>query len=194
MDRKILQRTALTARQAEVLEALRRLTREGCGLPPTRLELARALFPGRKVRASATDYHLNALAVRGLIEIVPNVARGLKIVDPDSVALYIAPARIHPDEALRTPDRLAGQVPKLLIPKADPPADYLITLTDAMRGAHAVLTNTTAAAIRCESEPQTGSLVLTRARGRLVCRRLEECRTPATIDGVVVGTVLTIRL
>lgn len=67
----------LTARQAEILEMIRGYVAE-TGRPPSRPELARMLG------ISSTNgifKHLDALARKGAIELVPNAARGIRILD-----------------------------------------------------------------------------------------------------------------
>lgn len=67
----------LTARQAEILEIIRVYVAE-TGRPPSRPELARMLGISS---TNAIFKHLDALARKGAIELVPNAARGIRILE-----------------------------------------------------------------------------------------------------------------
>lgn len=67
----------LTVRQQQILDWIRSFV-ESSGMPPTRAEIAIGL--GFSTPSSAED-HLQALAKKGAIEIVPGAARGLRLKD-----------------------------------------------------------------------------------------------------------------
>src|SRR6267143_1192534 len=67
----------LTPRQRQILDWIRGFM-EARGMPPTRAEIATGL--GFSTPSSAED-HLQALAKKGAIEIVPGAARGLRLKD-----------------------------------------------------------------------------------------------------------------
>jgi repressor LexA len=67
----------LTPRQAEVL-GLIRASLVDAGRPPTRAEIARTL--GFR-SANAAEEHLQALARKGVIELVPGASRGIRLKD-----------------------------------------------------------------------------------------------------------------
>ena len=69
--------TQLTARQQQILDLIRDSLEE-TGYPPTRAEIAMRL--GFKSPNAAED-HLKALAKKGVIEMIPGAARGIRIVD-----------------------------------------------------------------------------------------------------------------
>lgn len=72
----------LTPRQSEILELIQEVIEER-GAPPTRAEIARAL--GFK-SANAAETHLRALAKKGMIELLPGAARGIRLTeDPPSL-------------------------------------------------------------------------------------------------------------
>jgi repressor LexA len=72
----------LSPKQLEVLAFIRRFMDRG-GLPPTRGEIALGL--GLKNR-QGIDQHLRALATKGAIELVPGIARGIRLrEEPASV-------------------------------------------------------------------------------------------------------------
>jgi repressor LexA len=66
---------SLTARQAEILDFIRRTLTER-GAPPTREEIARA-FGFRSLNAA--EQHLQALQKKGLIELVAGTSRGIRL-------------------------------------------------------------------------------------------------------------------
>ncbi len=67
--------TALTARQQQILELIRRHVRQS-GFPPTRAEIA-AELGFRSVNAA--EDHLQALAKKGAIELTPGASRGIRL-------------------------------------------------------------------------------------------------------------------
>ncbi len=69
----------LTPRQKEVLKLIRRELRT-TGLPPTRVEIARAL--GFR-SSNAAEEHLRALARKGAIELLKNTSRGIRLIEPE---------------------------------------------------------------------------------------------------------------
>jgi repressor LexA len=73
----------LTARQRQILDWIRSFV-DSSGMPPTRAEIAAGL--GFSTPSSAED-HLQALAKKGAIEIVPGAARGLRLKDVPGVPI-----------------------------------------------------------------------------------------------------------
>lgn len=76
-------RAALTARQQQILDWIRGYL-EATGMPPTRAEIAGGL--GFSTPSSAED-HLQALARKGAIEILPGASRGLRLKELPGVPL-----------------------------------------------------------------------------------------------------------
>lgn len=68
----------LTERQQQILELVQDVI-DATGMPPTRVEIARKL--GFK-SANAAEDHLRALARKGMIELLPGAARGIRLTDP----------------------------------------------------------------------------------------------------------------
>jgi repressor LexA len=66
----------LTAKQLEVLEFIQRFMAKD-GLPPTRGEIAQGL--GLRNR-QGIDQHLRALAGKGVIELIPGISRGIRLL------------------------------------------------------------------------------------------------------------------
>ena len=69
----------LTPRQAEILELIKD-NLQATGMPPTRAEIASRL--GFR-SANAAEEHLKALAKKGVIEIMPGMSRGIRLVAED---------------------------------------------------------------------------------------------------------------
>jgi repressor LexA len=67
----------LTARQAEILEIIRDHVAQA-GMPPSRPELAKMLGIAS---TNGVFKHLEALARKGAIELVPNAARGIRVLE-----------------------------------------------------------------------------------------------------------------
>jgi repressor LexA len=67
----------LTARQAQVLDVIRRYV-DDTGFPPTRADIAREL--GFR-SANAAEEHLKALARKGAIEMIAGASRGIRLPD-----------------------------------------------------------------------------------------------------------------
>lgn len=119
----------LTPRQTEILAFIRAaLTTRG--VPPTRAEIGRH-FGFRSPKAA--EDHLRALARRGVIELMPGVSRGIRVLDA------AAPAN---DDAARLPliGRVAAGAPVLAVEHVEnhyaidprlfrPRADYLLRVT-----------------------------------------------------------------
>lgn len=66
----------LTERQQEVLRAIVAFM-ENAGYPPTRADIQRAF---KFKSQNAVTEHLNALVRKGAIEVVPGVARGIRVL------------------------------------------------------------------------------------------------------------------
>ncbi len=73
----------LTARQQQILDWIRSFI-ESRGMPPTRAEIATGL--GFSTASSAED-HLQALAKKGVLELVPGASRGLRLKDRPGVPI-----------------------------------------------------------------------------------------------------------
>lgn len=75
-ERKHVKGDELTDRQSKALDIVRQHVR--CrGVPPSRTELAREMD---LAHPSAVDGHLNALAKKGWIELIPSVERGIRLL------------------------------------------------------------------------------------------------------------------
>jgi repressor LexA len=105
----------LTARQAEILQAIREHVAE-TGVPPSRPELARALGISS---TNGVFKHLDALARKGAIELIPNAARGIRVVEEQGLPLIGKVAAGSPMLAI---ENMLGRYPvdpSLFTPRAD---------------------------------------------------------------------------
>jgi repressor LexA len=103
----------LTSRQQEVFDLIQEVMEES-GLPPTRAEIAGRL--GFR-SANAAEDHLRALARKGMIELLPGAARGIRITDPPGlpvVGRVAAGSPLLAQEHIETRYRLD---PRLFRPK-----------------------------------------------------------------------------
>ena len=108
----------LTDRQAEILEVIRRHIAE-TGWPPSRPELAKHLGIAS---TNGVFKHLAALARKGAIELVPNAARGIRIIAESGLALVGKVAAGSPVLAI---ENVLGRYP--IDPSLfNPRADYLL--------------------------------------------------------------------
>ncbi len=108
----------LTPRQAEILEIIRTYVAE-TGRPPSRPELARRLGIAS---TNGVFKHLDALARKGAIELVPNAARGIRILAQAGLPLVGHVAAGSPMLAL---ENMLGRYP--VDPSLfNPRADYLL--------------------------------------------------------------------
>jgi repressor LexA len=107
--------SSLTPRQAEILEAIRQQIAE-TGVPPSRPELAKALGI---TSTNGVFKHLDALAKKGAIELIPNSARGIRVMDEGGLPLVGKVAAGSPMLAL---ENMLGRYPvdpSLFTPRAD---------------------------------------------------------------------------
>lgn len=105
----------LTPRQAEILETIRGYVAEH-GMPPSRPELARMLGIAS---TNAVFKHLDALARKGALELVPNAARGIRLKESAGLPLVGRVAAGSPILAL---ENMLGRYPvdpNLFKPRAD---------------------------------------------------------------------------
>lgn len=164
-----------TDRQRQILAYLRARLEHGEGAP-TLAEIAQS-FGFRQPRAARK--HLEALAAQGLIELVPGVARGIRLPRR-------APAgRSRASETLRVPllGRVAAGAPigadagverELTLDAAlfRTPPDYLLrVIGDSMQGDG--ILDGDLIAVRRVVEAQHGDTVVARLDGELTVKRLE---------------------
>ena len=160
----------LTDKQRRVLEAVRTAVRD-TGLPPTRTELARAL--GLE-HTTAVNGHLQALARKGWVELLPSVERGILL---RREGMPILDAEHLPAVAAATPGVVeeCRDLPRLndldsVLGQFDARPDFLVRVEgDALDKAGFATGDIVA--IHRQSEARDGDVVLARIADEVTLRR-----------------------
>jgi repressor LexA len=153
----------LTARQQQILDWIRTHI-DVHGMPPTRAEIAKGL--GFSTPSSAED-HLQALARKGALEILPGASRGLKLRDLPGVPLQgTLPlvGRVAAGSPILAAEHIEGRYrvdPELFAPRAD----YLLRVRGASMRDAGILEGDLLAVHRT-GEARSGQIVVARIAGR----------------------------
>ena len=152
----------LTARQRQILDWIRGFL-ETTGMPPTRAEIAAGL--GFSTPSSAED-HLQALARKGAIEMLPGASRGLRLKDRPGVPMQGALPLVG-RVAAGNPILATGNIeahyrvdPALFTPRAD----YLLRVRGQSMQDAGILDGDLLA-VHCASEARNGQIVVARIGG-----------------------------
>lgn len=152
----------LTARQQQILDWIRSYI-ETRGMPPTRAEIAAGL--GFSAASSAED-HLQALAKKGVLELLPGASRGLRLKDLPGVPVQ---------GTLPLVGRVAAGVPLLAVENVEtryrvdaalfsPRADYLLRVRGTSMKDAGILDGDLLAVHRT-GEARSGQIVVARLSG-----------------------------
>ena len=152
----------LTARQQQILDWIRSFI-ETRGMPPTRAEIAAGL--GFAAASSAED-HLQALAKKGALELVPGASRGLRLKDIPGVPVQ---------GTLPLVGRVAAGSPLLAVENVEshcrvdaalfaPRADYLLRVR-GMSMKDAGILDGDLLAVHRTAEARSGQIVVARLSG-----------------------------
>ena len=162
----------LTEKQRRVLEAVRTAVRE-TGLPPTRTELAKAL---NLEHTTAVNGHLQALARKGWVELLPSVERGILL---RREGMPILDAEHLPAVAAGSPSVIeeCRDLPRLhdlesVLSQFESRPDYLVRVEgDSLDkiGFH----SGDIVAVRRQPEARNGDIVLARIEGEVTLKRYE---------------------
>jgi repressor LexA len=153
--------SALTPRQQQILDWIRGYL-ESTGMPPTRAEMATGL--GFSTPSSAED-HLQALARKGAIEMVPGASRGLRLKDQGGPLQGTLPlvGRVAAGQPILASENIEGRYrvdPALFSPRAD----YLLRVRgESMKDAG--ILDGDLIAVRRTSEARNGQIVVARLTG-----------------------------
>lgn len=172
----------LTARQAEILDFVRRTLVES-GAPPTREEIAGA-FGFRSLNAA--EQHLQALQKKGLIELVPGTSRGIRLkgaVTETVRALKEAAQELGLPAGLPLIGKVAAGSPILAQenvirrPAVDPllfkpRADYLLEVR-GMSMRDAGILDGDWLAVHKQAQAQSGQIVVARLGDEVTVKRLK---------------------
>jgi len=152
----------LTSRQRQILDWIRAYL-ETTGMPPTRAEIATGL--GFSTPSSAED-HLQALARKGAIEMIPGASRGLRLKEwpgvpiQGTLPLVGRVAAGHPILAVENIETRYRVDPVLFSPRAD----YLLRVRgESMRDAG--LLDGDLLAVHRTQEARNGQIVVARLGG-----------------------------
>lgn len=153
----------LTARQSEILAFIRdHLAREG--RPPTRPELARAFDLNS---TNGVQKHLLALAAKGAIALVPNAARGIRLLEEAGLPLV---GRVAAGSPVLAIENVLGRYPvdpSLFRPRAD----YLLQVRGLSMRDEGILDGDWLVVHRT-SEAKSGQLVVARLGNDVTVKRL----------------------
>jgi repressor LexA len=159
----------LTPRQQQILDWIRGFI-ETRGMPPTRVEIAAGL--GFSTPSSAED-HLQALAKKGVIELVPGASRGLRIKEIPGVPVQ-GTLPLVGRVAAGSPILAAEQVeahfrvdPELFAPRAD----YLLRVRGSSMQDVGILDGDLLA-VHQTSDARSGQIVVARLNDEVTVKRL----------------------
>lgn len=197
----------LTGRQQEILELIRRHLAK-TGLPPTRAEIARTL--GFR-SPNAAEEHLQALARKGAIELVPGASRGIRLPhDDDEQQGLPVVGRVAAGHPILAEQNIEDRV-SLDVRLFRPRADYLLRVHgQSMRDAG--ILNDDLLAVHRTKEVTSGQIVVARIEDEVTVKRWSRSgdivrllpanldfhpievdlrRTPFEIEGIAVGVIRT---
>jgi repressor LexA len=154
----------LTPRQQEVLDLIRRYISDK-GLPPTRVEIAGIL--GFK-SPNAAEEHLQALARKGVLELVPGASRGIRLVEQLGLGLPLI-GRVAAGQPMLAEENIEDHVnvdAQLFTPRAD----YLLKVRGQSMKDAGILDGDLLAVHRA-SEAVNGQIVVARLENDVTVKR-----------------------
>jgi repressor LexA len=149
----------LTSRQQQILDWIRAFI-DTNGMPPTRAEIATGLGFSS---ASSADDHLQALAKKGALELLPGASRGLRLKDvPGTPVQGMLPlvGRVAAGSPILATEHVEGHFrvdPSLF----SPPADYLLRVR-GMSMKDAGILDGDLLAVHRASDARSGQIVVAR--------------------------------
>ena len=158
----------LTPRQTDIL-AFIRASLEARGAPPTRAEIMQEFG---FASPTAADDHLKALAKRGVIELVPGAARGIRLLEavPQQFQLPLI-GRVAAGSPLLALENLERQVP-VEAALFKPRADYLLRVQgESMRDIG--IRDGDLLAVHKQSTARNGQVVVARVGDEVTVKRFE---------------------
>lgn len=164
----------LTRRQGEILEFIR-TTLSDSGAPPTREEIARA-FGFRSLNAA--EQHLQALAKKGLIELVAGTSRGIRLKDTVRALKELAlEAGLPLIGKVAAGSPILAQENVIKRPAVDPltfrpRADYLLEVR-GMSMRDAGILDGDWLAVHKQAQAQSGQVVVARLGDEVTVKRLK---------------------
>ena len=154
----------LTARQAEILEVIRGYVAE-TGRPPSRPELAKMLGIAS---TNGVFKHLDALARKGAIELLPNSARGIRVLEEGGLPLV---GRVAAGSPILAIENMLGRYP--VDPGMfNPRADYLLQVSGLSMRDEGILDGDWLVVHRT-AEAKNGEIVVARVGEEVTVKRLK---------------------
>ena len=157
----------LSPRQRQILDLIRRAMADG-GLPPTRVELMRALG---LASPNAAEKHLRALAKKGAIELLAGTSRGIRLLGPARrpaglplIGQVAAGAPLLAEEHVLSWHALDAELFR-------PRADYLLKVR-GMSMVDAGIADGDLLAVHRTSEARSGQIVVARFHDEVTVKRL----------------------
>jgi len=166
---------ALTHRQAQILDFIREHHRD-TGYPPTRSEIAQKM--GYRSPNAAED-HLRALERKGVIEMIPNASRGIRLIDtqPEGLPVIGQVAAGSPILAEECIDEYC-EVPAHLF---SPRADYLLTVKGTSMIDIGIFEGDLLA-VHKTSEARDGDIIVARLDQDVTVKRLRKTANAHSIE------------
>ena len=168
----------LTPRQAQVLKLIQATIKDS-GLPPTRVEIARAL--GFR-SANAAEEHLRALAKKGRITLLPGTSRGIRIVEEEYSEIKGLPVigRVAAGQPLLAVENIEDHQmidPALFHPRAD----YLLRVVGTSMQDAGILDGDLLAVSRIK-EISNGQIVVARLNEEVTVKRFYQDKYKVTLS------------
>lgn len=161
----------LTPRQQQILDMIR-TNIEATGMPPTRAEIAQRL--GFR-SANAAEEHLKALAKKGMIEMMPGMSRGIRLIQEDAplvdnLGLPLI-GQVAAGEPILAQQHIEGhyQVDQSMF---HPHADFLLRVNGMSMKEIGILDNDILA-VHKTNEARNGQIVVARVEDDVTVKRFE---------------------
>jgi repressor LexA len=203
-DHDVGRPSRLTPRQRQILDWIRGFI-EASGMPPTRAEIATGL--GFSTPSSAED-HLQALARKGALEIVPGAARGLRLTDVPAQGTLPLIGRVAAGSPMLAIEHIEARY-RVDAELFSPRADYLLRVRGSSMKDAGILDGDLLA-VHQTTEVRPGQIVVARVEDEVTVKRfrrrgreivlapenpefepivVDPRHTPIAIEGIAVGLI-----
>lgn len=158
---------ALTKRQQQILDFIQQFSADA-GFPPTAAEIAEAM----QVRSvNGIRDHLQALARKGAIELIPNASRGIRVLSDNASSGLPIVGRVAAGSPILAHEHIESHLPvaaELFHHKAD----YLLRVT-GMSMRDAGILDGDLLAVRQTQDVHNGQIVVARIGDEVTVKRLQ---------------------
>lgn len=152
----------LTQRQQQILELVQEVI-AATGMPPTRAEIAHRL--GFR-SANAAEDHLRALARKGMIELLPGAARGIRLTDPPGLPVV---GRVAAGSPILAQEHFEGRF--LLDPALFHPRPHYLLRVSGMSMRDAGILDGDLVAVHRATDVYNGQIVVARVGDEVTVKR-----------------------